>query len=124
MNRENMVLRGPNGAELQLEEIKSLRGIRLNDTNDTSNLFQVDIVTMSGITLKDYTCSFDCLSLICAMLYSESESEDKTSITVSFEALVNALMIAKNSKDDLGSLKISDEEMEEFFNKTDDTVLH
>ena len=125
MTKDNFTLRGPNGAELHLEEIKSLRGVRLLGSADADNFFQVDVVTTSNLHLKDYTCSFDCINLICAMLYSESEAEDKTSITISFESLVNILMIAKNSKfDSFDSEKVSDEEIEEFFSRTDNTVLN
>jgi hypothetical protein len=125
MTKDNFTLRGPNGAELHLEEIKSLRGVRLLGSTDVDNFFEVDVVTTGDLHLKDYTCSFDCLNLICAMLYSESEAEDKTLITFSFEALVNALMLSKNSKsEDLGSLKISDEEMEEFFNRDTNALLN
>lgn len=119
---KHYALRAPSGAELPLEEIKSLRAVRVYNPNDPDNLFQVDFVTIANVSLKDYTCSFDCLNIICAMIYSESAAEDKTTVTISFEALVNALMMAKVSKNTEDA--ISDEDMEEFFNRTDETVLH
>lgn len=51
--------------------------------------------------------------LICAMLYSEGDAEDKTSVTVSFEALVNALTMSRNTGYTEANKNLFDEDTEE-----------
>lgn len=89
-------LRSPSGKTLHLEDVKSLRSLRIHDAGDADNIFLVDVVDLGGNLLQNYTCGFECLSLICAMLYSEGDAEDQTKVTVSFEAFVNALTMSRN----------------------------
>lgn len=51
--------------------------------------------------------------LMCVMLYSEGEAEDKTSVTVSFEALVNTLTMARNAGYTEANKNLFDEDSEE-----------
>lgn len=71
--------------------------MRIHDVGDADNIFLVDVVDISDNLLQNYTCGFECLSLICAMLYSEGDTEDKTQVTVSFEAFVNSLTMSRNA---------------------------
>ena len=126
----HMDLRSPMGKTLHLEEIKSLRSVQINDAHDADNLFQVDIVDMEDKLHTGYTCSFECVSLICAMLYSEGDTEDKTSITISFEALVNALTMSRNAGyTDAGKGNIErdleeEEAMEEYMSRETNVTLN
>lgn len=119
-------LRGPRGTVVFLEDVKSLRGVRINNTTDAMNLFQVDIVTLDGDMKYNYTCSFHCLSLICALLYSESDAEDKTVVSFTFEALVNIMTLSKitEGSEDKNFLDEAEEAYEELLNRPDTTVLN
>lgn len=119
----------PSGTVFHLEDTKSLMAIRLNDTGDADKLFQVDVIDMDGNLRKNYTCSFECLSLICAMLYSEGDSEDKTVVAVSFEALVNALTFSRNAGHVDASAGLEDadyeeEALEEYMNRETNVTLN
>jgi hypothetical protein len=127
--QKNIDLRSPTGTILYLENIKSLRSVQINDTGDADNLFKVDIVDVDGVFRQDYTCSYDCLGLICAMLYSEGDSEDKTIITISFEAFVNAVTMSRNAgyTDAAKGLLEDDYEedaMEEYMNRETNVTLN
>jgi hypothetical protein len=115
-SKKELELRSSTGKILFLDEIKSIRSVCVNNLNDSKNFFKVDVVDVSGIFLQDYTCSFECLNIICAMLYAEGDTEDKTIVTMSFEAIVSILAMSKN----LGYIEanqgtLNDEHKEPFF---------
>jgi len=127
--QKNIDLRSPNGTVLYLENIKSLRSVQVYDTGDADNIFKVDVVDVDGVFRQDYTCSHDCLALICAMLYSEGDAEDKTIVTISFEALVNALTMSRNLGYTDASKSLLEDEyeedaMEEYANRETNVTLN
>jgi hypothetical protein len=126
MDKSDFELKGPNGELMHIEDVASLRAIHLNKNSNGSGMYFCDIVDMQGNLRKNYACSFKCLNFIAIMLFAESEKEDKTLVSVSFESLVNLLTSSRAmniSEDDLGA-SISQEAEEEFLNRSPTVLLN
>ncbi len=118
---------GPAGEVLHVEDVASIRAISLN--NLMEDTYFVDVVDLNGTLRKNYMCSFYCLNYSMLMLFVESEKEDKTNVSISFESLMALLTKTRHigyseaAKDTDDSLS-SEDAMEEFMKRDINTVLN
>lgn len=130
MTNKDFDLKGPNGEVLYLENVASIRGIRLNRLENTEETYFVDLVDVNGNEKNNYTCSYGCLNMAIIMLFAEGEAEDKTTVSVSFESLVALMAVSRNmGYDDAVGLAaglggFTEEPDEEFAKKEPTAMLH
>lgn len=114
LNLDDAVFINSNGNVIKLTDVSSIRSVKVLDPSNLDAMFIVDFVDSSGTYHAGYSCTFDTLHLAVIMLFSESEKEDFTTISVNFVGLASMMIMSWFKGSDearLGRLS-ADNEME------------